>query len=284
MIEIALRMAGFGKMPLYSESDEWEYMMSPNQSGYRLGNRYYINAYGMRSDEVDATKQHVLGLGDSVIFGGAQTDQDSIATSIFTQDTGIQMLNISAGSWGPDNCVAYLRHFGLFDAKAVFLVVSSHDAYDNIDHQPVVGVHVSYPKSQYCCAIAEVVSRYVIPRYFPTALQDPDQQVVVGSGIAKNGKVFNTGFDNLKEMCDSAHIPLYVYLHATTEELAAGKYDNQGVDIISWCSKNDVNLINELDYHFTEQDYRDIIHPNARGQRKIADIMKKTFSESEGKL
>lgn len=38
------------------------------------------------------------------------------------------MLNISAGSWGPDNCAAYLKHYGLFGAKAMSLLVSSHDA------------------------------------------------------------------------------------------------------------------------------------------------------------
>lgn len=56
----------------------------------------------MRSEEVDTTKRHVLGLGDSVIYGVVQTDQDSLATSIFSRETGVQMLNISAGSWGPD--------------------------------------------------------------------------------------------------------------------------------------------------------------------------------------
>jgi acetyltransferase-like isoleucine patch superfamily enzyme len=34
---------------------------------------------------------------------------------------------------------SYLRENGLFGAKAMFLVVSSHDAHNNINHQPVVG-------------------------------------------------------------------------------------------------------------------------------------------------
>lgn len=57
------------------------------------------NAFSMRSDEVNPHKKHILGLGDSVIYGGVQTDQDSLATSLFSVETGIQMLNISAGSW-----------------------------------------------------------------------------------------------------------------------------------------------------------------------------------------
>lgn len=152
VLEIVLRTAwGFGNMPLYAASSEWEYMTMPEQSGKRLGNKFYFNRYGMRSEEVDSTKKHVLGLGDSVINGGVQTDQDSLATSIFSAETGIQMLNVSAGSWGPDNCAAFLRHYGLFDAKGMFLLVSSHDAHDNMDFEPVVGVLESYPDKQYCC-------------------------------------------------------------------------------------------------------------------------------------
>ena len=61
-------------MPLYAASTEWEYMTLPHQSGTRLGNKFYFNRYGMRSEDLDSTKKHVLGLGDSVINGGAQTE------------------------------------------------------------------------------------------------------------------------------------------------------------------------------------------------------------------
>lgn len=70
IIEVVLRLVwGFGKMPLYAASDE-----------------------------VNPHKKNILGLGDSVIYGGVQTDQDSLATSLFSAETGMQMLNISAGS------------------------------------------------------------------------------------------------------------------------------------------------------------------------------------------
>lgn len=127
VVEITLRLVwGFGKMPLYAASGKYEYMALPNQSGVRLGNRYYYNVFGMRSDEVNPHKKHILGLGDSVLYGGVQTDQDSLATSLFSAETGMQMLNISAGSWGPDNCAAYLKEKGMFNAKGIFLLVSSH--------------------------------------------------------------------------------------------------------------------------------------------------------------
>ena len=282
-LEIVLRTAwGFGKMPLYAASSEWEYMTLPEQSGRRLGNKFYFNRYGMRSLEVDSTKKHVLGLGDSVINGGVQTEQDSLATSIFSTETGVQMLNISAGSWGPDNCAAFLKHYGLFDAKAMFLLVSSHDAHDIMDFFPVVGVNESYPDKQYCCAIAEVICRYVYPRYFRKYFTknnkeelDPDQKVLAGVGIDKKGKGLNPGFGQLKQLADSAQIPLIVFLHADAEECKVRKYNSQGIEIIKWCKSNHIKLIKDLDCGFTESDYRDGIHINKQGQRKLAWIMEK---------
>ena len=80
--EVTLRLVwGFGKMPLYAASDKYEYMALPNQSGVRLGNRYYYNAFSMRSDEVNPNVKHILGLGDSVIYGGVQTDR--VSSSLF---------------------------------------------------------------------------------------------------------------------------------------------------------------------------------------------------------
>lgn len=63
------------------------------------------------------------------------------------------MLNISAGSWGPDNCAAYLKEKGTFGAEGIILVVSSHDAHDNMNWQTVVGQSVAFPDKQYKLSI-----------------------------------------------------------------------------------------------------------------------------------
>ena len=69
--EIALRMClGMCQAPLYKESDKWEYMACANQDGQRFGHHYHYNSYQQRSEEPDSTKKIVLGLGDSVLFGG----------------------------------------------------------------------------------------------------------------------------------------------------------------------------------------------------------------------
>jgi hypothetical protein len=80
----------------------------------------------------------ILGFGDSVINGGTIIDQDSLATTITENQlqnrigNGVRFLNISAPSWGPDNCAAYLNKYGSFNARMLVLFVSSHDAHDNM--------------------------------------------------------------------------------------------------------------------------------------------------------
>lgn len=267
--------------PLYRTSDKYEYVACPGQDGMRFGNHYHYNSYSQRSEEPDSTRNIVLGLGDSVLFGGVMIDQDSIATSIFTRDVkGTQMLNISAGSWGPDNCAAYLEENGLFGARAMFLLVSSHDAHDNMDFQPVVGRHKAYPDRQYLSAWGELLCRYVYPRTLGRWLgngqdADPDRKVLDGVGIHKGGKVFNPGFDRLKQMADEAGIPLYVCLHADVAELAAGKYGEQGEEIIRWCEENGIEPILELEEGLTKYMFRDGIHTNEKGQRFQAELMEK---------
>ena len=274
--EFALRFIwGFGKMPLYIESSKYEYMYAPNQEMLRFGHYFYTNSYSQRSSEPDSTKCIILGLGDSVINGGSQTDNDSLATNLVTAETDFQMLNISAGSWGPDNCAAYLDELGTFNAKAMFVLLSSHDFGDTMDFLPTVGVHESFPEEQYFCAIYEVWDRYVYPRLSSSSKKmDPDQRVL--SGIDK-GNVFNDGWNQLKIIADRAQIPLIIILHAEQSELRKGEYNDKGGAIVAWADANNVRLVKDITY-LNEKHYRDNIHINNMGQRVIADIIKNEIS------
>ena len=249
---------GLADAPIYITSEKYEYISAPNQDGSRFGNHYHYNSYSQRSEEPDSTKVIILGLGDSVLFGGNQSDQDSIATSLFTKENKqFQMLNISAGSWGPDNCSAYLKEKGIFNAKKMFLVVSSHDAHDNMNFEPVVGVHNSYPNKKYRLALGELFERYLIPRITKLFIQkkelDPDQKVLNGINIKKNGKDFNVGFNELKSISDSLSIPLIIYLHADKLESKDKRYNEQGQEIINWSIKNNIKFNQKVNVRFQEK-------------------------------
>jgi hypothetical protein len=236
VMEVALRFYGFCSAPLYFQSKEFEYLTLPNQKGKRFGNDYLINAFSQRSEKPSKKKKKILGIGDSVINGGVLTDQDDLATSIISRVTNVQVLNISAGSWGPDNCAAYLKHFGTFEAHQMVLVCSSHDSHDNMDFEKVVGKHPSYPDKQFNIAWVELISRYVFPRIFGEKYQGNEN-------VIKNGVNFNTGFDSLLLISRDHQIEFSIYLHVEQSEIETNKYTDQGEEIIKWAKNNNVHLI-----------------------------------------
>ena len=299
LLELILRYVfGFCDAVLYQSSPAYEYIAQPNQHRYRFFSHIDYNSYSQRSDEPDSTKTIVLGLGDSVIFGGTMLDQDSIATTLFSKETGMQMLNISSGSWGPDNCAAYLKEKGTFGAKAMVLVCSSHDAFDVMSHIPVVGIYPNYPDKQYKLAIWEVIDRYLIPRikvYFSgKQLLDPDAQVVKNvkseerrvknsnaardEGVAQKALNFDPGFEQLFQISEEKHIPFFIYLHPEVSEVMSRKYKKGGLMIMEWAKTHHVKLIDGLNEGVTVDMYRDVIHLNEKGQRNLANSLKKMIN------
>lgn len=286
-VELILRYVfGFCDAVLYQPSPAYEYIAQPNQHRYRFFSHIDYNSYSQRSDEPDSTKTIVLGLGDSVIFGGTMLDQDSIATTLFSKETGMQMLNISSGSWGPDNCAAYLKEKGTFGAKAMVLVCSSHDAFDVMSHIPVVGIYPNYPDKQYKLAIWEVVDRYLLPRikvYFRgKQLLDPDAQVVEKvkseEGVANKALNFDPGFDQLLQISEGKHIPFFIYLHPEVGEVMSRKYKEGGLMIMEWAKTHHIKLIDGLNEGIAVDMYRDVIHLNEKGQRNLANSLKKMIN------
>ena len=82
--ELSLRFVwGFCDAPLFIENRNYEYIAAPNQDRYRFRSHMHYNSFSQRSEEPDSTKKIVLGLGDSVLYGGTLVDQDSLATTIF---------------------------------------------------------------------------------------------------------------------------------------------------------------------------------------------------------
>ncbi|MDR2122240.1 MAG: hypothetical protein LBP34_03855 [Flavobacteriaceae bacterium] len=271
-IEVYLRCYwGFCDAVLTQESDKFEYIAQPNQNRFRFRKHIRYNEYSMRSDSPKLSDSiRILGFGDSVLNGGTQTEQDSLATSIIEHELSreysesIRCFNISYDSWAPDNCFAYIKEYGNFDADLIFLVVSSHDAHDNMDFQQVVDIHPRYLSRQYSSAIYELVDRYLIPRILAEKKKEADPIV--------KGNVFNSGFLSFYRYTQEKNIPLLVYLHPDRREVLNGKYDYQGDKIIKFCHDNRIPLINGLKYE-DELSFRDIIHLNEHGQRVLAHAL-----------
>lgn len=273
-LELILRKVwGFGDMVLFLQDDKFEYIAQPSQDRFRFGNRTIYNEYSMRSKPLAKNEPCIiLGFGDSVINGGVLTDHDSLATTLVEDQlsNGFRFLNISAGSWGPDNCAGYMQKLGDFNAKMIVLFVSSHDAYDNMTFERTVGYHESYPDKQYPLAVIELVAKYLIPRLVNMLQPDNGSDRLM---INKHGIGFNSGFDYFTAYTKQHSIPLLICLHLEKQEVAENQFNVQGEEILNYCKANNIKVITGLEIGENDSHYRDDIHLNEQGQKLWARVL-----------
>jgi hypothetical protein len=299
IIELFARyILGLGNVSTYIESPLFEYIYSPNQSINRFGNVLLTNSYSMRSNPLKLKDHGTLVFGDSVLNGGSLTDHNKLATTLLENslqkhcdDQHLRVLNISAGSWGPDNAYAYLISKVDFDSfNRIVLVFSSHDAHDNMAHENIVGNHVSFPSDKPYLALTDGFSRYFIPKIKDLlSNRDSIHKIHKIHKIDKN-KEFNTGWNDFINYSLKQGIDLLVVLHPSSQEIIDGSYDENGVKIIELLNKKGVPYLLELDSYLRGGDdftsnYRDDIHYNENGQNylysKILPVLKKSACSDE---
>lgn len=175
---------GLGTPPLSIAHPKIEYMFKPNQDIYRFGNHIIINNYGMRTfpfhKQPAANEFRIMIFGDSVLNGGSLTDHTQLATTILQKklakiERKVLVGNISAGSWGPGNWLAYAKEYGFFKANVIVLLISSHDYTDNPTFQPLN--KNTHPTKTPVSALIEGITRY-LPRYLPQFTTNQSHHVI----------------------------------------------------------------------------------------------------------
>ncbi|MEM9413943.1 MAG: SGNH/GDSL hydrolase family protein [Planctomycetota bacterium] len=283
---VARLYLGLGDPPLSVADPEIEYLFKPSQDVRRFGNRVAFNAYSMRSDAFSRAKEdpsefRLLVLGDSVINGGGQTDQSDLATQLLQDDLSDQLDrpvvvgNISAGSWGPANLLAYVKREGAFDADMIVLVISSHDAGDVPTFTPTVGVHPSFPDRKPILALQEAVTRY-LPRYLPFLRKGGGEHNTQPTGAtADDGAI--PALTELIQWVQAEDVPMVIVHHAEQAELTSA-YQAGYSEIAEVADALGAELIEagptfQEAIEAGEAPYRDNIHPNAAGQRLLAEVI-----------
>src|SRR5262245_54026569 len=300
-IELILRLGfGLGNPPLLMTDPAIEYLFQPNQTLHRFGNLIHYNAYSQRSDDYSTHKSdprqlRILMIGDSVINGGAQTDQANLASSIIQRELSAKLSrkvivgNASAASWGPPNMLAYLKKFGLFDADVLVIVLSSHDAIDVPTFGPSVGVHPSMPDHKRLCAFSQPFSRYLVPRLRggsaapgdapPPADQPPDPRAV---------EVCMKALREMIEMGRASGARVIVVQHLERQEVEQDKR-LPGHDIIQSEATRDGVEVLQLGPAFIASfksghdpiRANDGIHPNDVGQRLLANLVEEAILQHQ---
>lgn len=283
---IARFYLGLGDPPLSVADPQIEYLFKPDQTCRRFGHRIHYNHYSMRADDFPEHKSQpnelrVLVVGDSVVNGGVLTDQSELATTLIQQSLAddlhrpVVVANVSAGSWGPPNELAYLKRFGLFDADVVVIVLSSHDYADVPTFEPVVGT-TGFPDRKPLLALTDGFYRYLLPRLGHAASPDPAPSATATAKPEDVAACLNA----LRDMIDLARArgaKVLVAQHLERDESVAAPFP--GHDAIARQVRAAGLTPIELGPAFRaagdrgESPYRDAIHPTALGQRLIAQTL-----------
>lgn len=280
---IAKFYLGLGDPPLMMSDPDIEYLYQPLQDGCQLHNRYIYNAYSMRSEQfsikkTDVNEVRILVFGDSVINGGNLTDQNELATEIIRRrlteklNKPVVVGNISAGSWGPGNYLAYAKKYGLFDADIIVVILSSHDYADNPTFEPIVGINPMFPDKKPFLAITEAIVRY-LPRYLPSnksikTKKEPNPEDI---------KLATDAIRSLADLSQEHGAVFLIALYPEKDEIQGDAKIGKRV-FFELATEIKIQTIDLFDAFQTaieagEEPYRDNIHPNANGQRLIADSL-----------
>ncbi len=277
IVEVTLRLAfGFGKVPVYYSSAVYEYALTPRQHIKRFGNTFFINEHGMRSAPLAENELRILKFGDSVLNGGVLTDQKELATDILERrmynavpNANLRILNVSNGSWGPDNAYGWIETHGNFDAKLIVLVFSSHDWQDQMTFQDAAGNVPFYPDKQPLTAIGDLTT-WMWSRKFQHVDWNSLPHIEGAKPVAEP---FNTGWERFYRYAMYEAIPLLVYHHPSMSEVKAGTWTEDGHLLEVFLAQLGVPVVSGLSANMTVNCYRDDIHPNARGQVVMADAL-----------
>ncbi|MGL5083623.1 MAG: SGNH/GDSL hydrolase family protein [Microcoleaceae cyanobacterium] len=214
---------GFGSPLLYLADPEIGYLLAPSQKTRRFGNRIAINEYSMRSGSISPSPQastlRVLLLGDSIVNGAWWTDQSETLSALLEQQLTlsfdlqqhlkqhlqqhlkpglkpslerlnlqdplhfIEVLNASANSWGPPNQLAYLQHFGTFQAQVIVLLINTDDLFAGRPNPGIVGRDRNYPDHKPALAVIEVFKRYFAKSQPVPPPAEPQPQDLVGLNL-----------------------------------------------------------------------------------------------------
>ena len=270
--ELVLRfVVGLGDPPLYQLDSSIEYLMAPG-SYQRFGNTVFINSVHMRSAESAVSRlcpneRRVMVIGDSVVNGGSLTDQADLATELMPLiavqrgwKSPLCVCNVSAGSWGPQNLLAFVSRFGTFDCEDVVIVLNSADMYDV---PTFAALGPEQPTVRPVLAIQELFENY-------------GQRWLRGAAAQTSLLVTDSAVSSLRELVAllaASGSRCRILFHPTRYELSTGfeQFRQEAAAMnVPWCSTAE----RFRDAQGRGQDpYRDDIHPSTIGQAALAEAI-----------
>lgn len=126
LLELGLRLAGYGNLEIYLPDARLYWRLKPNQNCFTKVDhrRVHINAQGTRGPEFAVEKPpgtfRILSLGDSRTFGWGLADDETYSRRLEKllgeqpqQPKHVEVINAGVNAWSYSQMAVYLREFGV---------------------------------------------------------------------------------------------------------------------------------------------------------------------------
>jgi hypothetical protein len=275
--EGSVRMMGLADVPIYLKDPDIGYIQQPNQSGSFLNrNAWHFNELCMNAGKfIPDRKVEVLLTGDSVVYGGNPiTDDDRLGHQLELQSGAWAVWPVSVGGWSALNAMGYLKHYDpLFRYMKVLIWEINTGDFQKLE---TLQSSVEFPLEKPRFVLWYGFRKYIWGKYVEPKIQLwwPWKPKNIPPMDAHFDEVFNylhdlhARYPNLVRVIvwypnqnDLSKNPTKLWISLTDRMRNA-------------CAKDHIILIEVArDPRWTSKDYRDFIHPNAKGNKLLANVI-----------
>lgn len=289
--ELLLRILfGLGRPPLVQTDDYTGFRFQPNQKLVRFGKRIEYNQYSQRSEPIDLNKPsgvlRILMVGDSVLNGGAPTDQSQTITEQLEariRDTGqrTEVLNASTAAWAIGNELGYLKKFGTFQSDLVILQVGTEDLTQIRGEPRDIEGNVNFPVRPPFLALQEIVDRYLATTI--RKFQVKQVNLTKSESSVQDDQQLQSNLDLLQQailLIRADNIPVYILFTPRKSDLIHSSHSSKyQQDFYRFLHDRKVPVFDlyhswsMLPVQTVSSYFRDDIHLNSDGNRATADFL-----------
>jgi hypothetical protein len=291
-IEVGLRLYGFGN-PVLSQADNYTgYRFLPNQKVTRFGRYIEYNQYSQRSDPIALEhpkgKYRILMTGNSILNGGNPTNQNQTITELLKNKLSngghpAEVLDASAGAWGIENELGYIKEFGLFHSDLLILEIDTGNLTRKINKDKKYA-DPNFPYHRPLLAIQDALFRYVIPsieKIISYKVQNTE------TSPRELDNQFKKNMRMLKDIISIAHSNgssvAVIYIPNQNDLIPDFKIPKYKKDFLGILNSLNVPVIDaqtkwtDLSSSTIKSFYRDDLHLSVEGNKAVASLLYKNI-------
>jgi lysophospholipase L1-like esterase len=289
-VEAALRFGvGLGNPVLIAPDPACSYILKPDQDVVRFFVRTHINHYGMRSDDVPASRKpgtlRLLFVGDSITYGTTRVDQKAIFTELLHRDLPaivhrpVEVLNASASAWAPDNELAFLQSRGIFHSDIVLLVLNDGDLTQ--PRSTIEDVGDNLPMKRPATAVGELYARYIRPRmsHLLTKTDAGDNVALNSESVIRKNVADLDDIDELVRRQGATLVIVYIPFRRDIPDISRPSAST----LKAWSEAHSVSMLDltavEAPDPSSQITLDNGIHFNSKGHLVIADAIERSWPE-----